>query len=102
MTFSASPKTAEENQTLKRICSYVSSPVLQTAMALAFQGMRLAISIWISDLLSSISEEEKAESCFICISVYHFLQLPWPEIADFHLIFTLWYQYITGMALSGL
>lgn len=83
MAFSASPKTAEENQTPKRICSYVSSPVLQAAMALVVQGMRLAISIWISDLLASISEEEKAEYSFICTSAYHLLQLPWPDIADF-------------------
>lgn len=53
MAFSVSPKTAEENQTPKRrICSYASSPVLQTAMALFVPGMRLAICIWISDLLA--------------------------------------------------
>lgn len=72
MAFSARPKTAEENQPPKRICSYVSSPVLQTAMALAIQGVRLTIGICISHLLASISEE-KAESCFICTSAYHLL-----------------------------
>ena len=64
MVFSASPKTAEKNQTPKRICSYISSPVLQTTMAPAVQVMRFPISIWISDLLVSISNEEKAKSCF--------------------------------------
>lgn len=99
MAFSASPNSrgkpnSQENLFLRQQPS--------PAGALPVQGMGLAVSIWISDLLASISEEEKAESSFICTRAFHLLQLPWPERADFHLIFTLLYQYITGMALSGL
>lgn len=68
MLLSAIPKTAEENQTPKRISSYINGPILQAATALAAQDMVFPSNIWISDLLVSVCNEEKAKFCVhLCV-----------------------------------
>lgn len=98
MVFSAGLKTAETNRTPKRTYSYISSPVLQTTMTLAVQVMRFPISIWISDLLVSISDEEKAKPWFHlyqCIPLSSMV-LAWNSWFSFDVYITVPLHYRNG------
>lgn len=95
MLLSAVPETVEKNQTPKRI----SSPVLQATTALAVRDMVFLTSIWISDLLVSVCNEEKAKSCIhLCVPLSSMI-LGWNcwVPADVHITG----HRITGTAVTG-
>ena len=100
--FSAITNTAEKNQAPKKNLLLHQQPSSADYCDLAVPVMRFPISVWVSDLLVSISVKKRLNPAFICTSAFHGVLWSWPAIGDFHLLFTLQYHCITGMAVSGL